>query len=288
MRVSCGNMPAAVPPDRIGERAWAAYTYAHLTRASEALKPQGMNAADLPEPPPLERLIAQGPLALFLDFDGTLVEIAPRPDAIAVPATLAKGLESLAQRLEGRLALVSGRSLDDIARYIGAAAIARAGSHGAAIESAQGEPIGDGPAPLPDEVSRALGDFARASGVDYEAKSHGGALHYRARPEREPQVLEFAGQLARKHGLGTKRGKCVVELVARGTGKHRAVHALMREPPFAGARPVFVGDDLTDEDGFSACRALGGFGILVGARAQTRADYALPGVNSVHQWLELT
>lgn len=247
-----------------------------------------IDAGAIGAPPPLGELAGAGPVALFLDFDGTLVEIAPAPDAISVPRALARRLERLSERLGGRLALVSGRSAVDIASHIGAPAIARAGSHGVERLRADGSPIGAEPVPLPGEIEQAVHDFADARpGARFERKSHGAALHFRAAPELEAEAIAFAEELALRHGLWVKLGKCVVELVQPGADKAGAVRAFMAEEPFAGSLPIFVGDDITDEDGFRAAREMGGFGVIVGARTDTLAKYRLASPAKVHEWLEL-
>jgi len=238
-------------------------------------------------PPRLADLLDEGPTALFLDFDGTLVEIAPGPDAIAPRAGLAEALQALAGQLEGRLAVISGRAIADIERHVGALGIAAAGSHGTDIRTAKGEALGDGPAGLPDDIAHALRGFAEREGLAYEAKPHGGALHYRSAPERGEDAHAFARNLAEQHGWQVQGGKDVVELVARGASKGGAVELFMASGPFAAARPFFIGDDLTDEAGFEACEAFGGAGIIVGDREPTAARYRLEGVAEVHAWLGL-
>ena len=140
---------------------------------------------------------------------------------------------------------------------------------------------------MPEAVFEALAEFADGEGFHLERKAYGAALHYRADPSLAERAEAFAGSLAVKHGLMVKRGKYVVELVPPGADKGGAVRAFMGEPPFAGACPVFVGDDVTDEDGFEAARELGGFGILVGRRAPTAARYALADPAAVVEWLDL-
>ena len=242
---------------------------------------------DLPPPPALASLSGRGPLALFLDFDGTLVEIAETPDAISVPDDLAQRVERLAERLDGRLALVSGRALDDLEGHLGKVALYRAGSHGADCLRADGSTIGHAAEALPDEVVRHLRAFAADNGLDYEEKSHGGALHFRRAPELREAAETMAGEVAEAHGLDIKRGKGVCELVHPGADKGAALAAFMDEAFFSGALPIFVGDDLTDEDGFEAASARGGFGIVVGTRTPTAARYRLSDVQEVHTWLTL-
>lgn len=238
-------------------------------------------------PPPLASLLEKSDAALFLDFDGTLVELAGGPDLIEPRSDLAQRLRDLSLRLDGRLAIVSGRAIDDIERHIGALAIAVAGSHGSDIRGADGQALGTGPIGLPPAIEDQLRDFAAQERLDYEHKPHGGALHYRSNPDHGPKALAFAQQLAAAHDWAVQSGKCVVELVAKGANKGGAVIALMNTAPFAASRPFFLGDDLTDEAGFRACQSMGGAGVLIGDRLDTCAQYRLPNVSAVHSWLEL-
>ncbi|MEQ5788537.1 trehalose-phosphatase [Erythrobacter sp. NFXS35] len=240
----------------------------------------------LPAPPRLASLLVESRLALFLDFDGTLVEIADGPDAIAVPHALAERLQRLAARVNGALALVSGRSIANLTDFLGPLPLHRAGSHGGHVLGPDGAPLREAE-PLPAPVVDALGAFAQGNGLLHERKPHGGALHYRARPDLEDETRRFADTLASEHGLATKSGKCVIELVWPDADKGGAVDLLTGSAPFAGALPVFIGDDVTDEDGFAACVRHGGFGIAVGERESAAARYSLPSVKDVHAWLEL-
>src|SRR3712207_3583200 len=196
-------------------------------------------------PPPLSRL---APAALFLDFDGTLVELADAPGAIRVPPGLKPLLAQLAGRLEGRLAIVSGRAIDDLRDHLGPCAAVLSGSHGAELLYADGRRV---PVAAPPGLAEARAEIRRfAAGTDgllVEDKPTGVALHFRRAPEREPVVGAFLEDLAGRSGLAVQRGKMVAELRPEGADKGAALRRLMAEPPFAGARPVFVGDDLTDE-----------------------------------------
>ncbi|UAB76863.1 trehalose-phosphatase [Erythrobacter sp. SCSIO 43205] len=245
------------------------------------------SALDLSAPPALATLLAKRRHALFLDFDGTLVELAPTPDTIAPAPELAVRLEHLAHRLGGALALVSGRAITDIESHIGPLQLAAAGSHGSDIRRADGSPLGDGAQVLPPAMEEALRQFAAQEGLDFEQKPHGGALHYRAKPDKAEAADAFAESLAHDHGWSVQRGKCVVEIIAGGADKGSALDALMQEADFTGARPVFIGDDLTDEAGFAAAARHGGFGVLVGERDETCAHHSLATVTQVHTWLEL-
>ncbi|MEO7178282.1 MAG: trehalose-phosphatase [Allosphingosinicella sp.] len=235
-------------------------------------------------PPPLSRL---APAALFLDFDGTLVELADMPHAIAVPAGLASLIDRISLQLGGRLAIVSGRAVDDLRRHLGACAAVLSGSHGAELHYADGRSI---PVSAPPGLAGARESVRRfAAGIDgllVEDKPAGVALHYRLAPERAQEADSFLEALALRSGLVLQRGKMVAELRPAGSDKGSALRSLMAEPPFEGARPVFVGDDLTDEDAFRAAAALGGEGVLVGPARPSAARWRLDGVADVTAWLE--
>lgn len=242
--------------------------------------------ADQPPPPSLRNLSERYSLALFLDFDGTLADIAPEPDAIVVAPSLAGTLAGLSNKLGGRLALISGRAIENLEHHCGTLAIACGGSHGAALRAADGEVLFCDE-PLPPEIVREALEWAHGRGVFTEVKPHGIALHSRANPVLEEECALYLAGLAGRHALALKRGKRVAELVRKGADKGFAVRRFMTEPPFAGAVPVFVGDDVTDEDGFAACERLGGFGIAVGERRSPTARFRLPDPAAVRQWAGL-
>lgn len=241
----------------------------------------------LPSPPSLADLLGRGPVSLFVDFDGTLVGIAPTPDAIHVPADLGSRLSSLKDRVMGRLALVSGRALDDLESHLGRIPVARAGSHGASRFLADGTRLGEAPKGLPEEAVSELRNYAEQYGLLYETKSHGGALHFRAKPDLAGAVLDHATAVARRYGLELTSGKSVAELVRPGANKGAALEAFMAIEPFAGSLPVFIGDDVTDEHGMAAAIEFSGFGIAVGERPSKAARYHLEDVAAVHNWLDL-
>lgn len=224
--------------------------------------------------------------ALFLDLDGTLVEIASRPDSIRVPAALKALLVQARNGLCGRLAIVSGRSLADLDRHLGVGLGLAAGTHGAELRGA-------GALIHAPEWHRALARMRLAlsrfdtTGLLIEDKDIAIAIHYRDRPERQEEALVLAQHLAAlSDGLFiVQRGRMVAELKPAGFDKGSAVRAFLEEPIFAGARPVFIGDDLTDEAGFQACAALGGYGVLVGEPRQSAARYGLEDVEAVHRWI---
>jgi trehalose 6-phosphate phosphatase len=237
----------------------------------------------LPPPPPD---LLEG-TALFLDFDGTLIELAEAPDAIEVPPRLGLLLRRLRDRLGGRLAIVSGRALAELQRYVPASDIAFSGSHGLELQLADGTRLPlDQPPGLEDVRERVRGFAGERPGLLVEDKPVGVALHYRQAPGEARPVADFMERLAREERLVVQRGNMVVELRPPGADKGDAVRAFMREPLFRGARPVFVGDDLTDEHAFAAAAKLGGAGILVGPARETVAGYRLPSVSAVADWLE--
>ena len=234
-------------------------------------------------PPPADLLDGA---ALFLDFDGTLVELAETPDSIRVAPDLGPMLDRLRRRLGGRLAIVSGRSLADLQRHVPLSGIAFSGSHGLEISFADGTHL---PLSVPagiDGVRDEVLAFADgAEGLLVEEKPAGIALHYRQAPEQAERALGFMSRLGEAHGWSVQPGNMVVELRPDGATKGDALRAFMTEPEFADARPVFVGDDLTDEHAFRAAGSLGGAGILVGPARETAARYRLGSVAAVRDFL---
>ena len=239
---------------------------------------------DLPAPP--------GDLlhgaSLFLDFDGTLVELAQTPDAVAVDDALAALLGTLGDRLEGRVALVSGRSIEQLDGFLGAAAAALGvvGSHGAETRLAGGTiERPERPATLDSAQALFADRFAGREGVVIEPKSLGVGVHYRGAPDVEPEAHALVEDFAREHALHVQHGKMMVELRLPGHDKGAAITALMARAPFAGHSPVFLGDDLTDEPGFVACGRLDGAGILIGSARASAAAYRLDDVAAVRIFL---
>ncbi len=232
--------------------------------------------ASAPPLPPIERA------ALLLDFDGTLVDIAPTPDSVVVPADLAATLRALRIRLDGALAVVSGRPVEQIEALLGDAAEVIAGEHGGAIRYEAGGPLDRAPLPTPPEAWFAAGARIAAAhpGATLERKAHGFVLHYRAVPAAGVALGEAMAALVEGSDRFVRvSARMAWELRPRGADKGTAVEALMRRAPFAGRLPVFIGDDVTDEDGMAAARRLGGVGLRVadafatpaGVRAWLRA-----------------
>ena len=235
--------------------------------------------------PPPPRLTADA--ALFLDFDGTLVELAESPDAIRVPEELRALLGRLAATLDGRLAVISGRSIADLDRYLPGAGIAMSGSHGIELRAPDGTCAPLAPPPGLETARAEIDRFAaRHPGLLVETKPASVALHYRKAPACAEDAAALVAEIAGRTGLSVQPGKMVLELRPRGADKGDALRKMMTEPPFAGARPWFVGDDLTDEDAFAAAAELGGAGVLAGPPRDTAARWRLDGVAAVVAWLE--
>jgi trehalose 6-phosphate phosphatase len=204
--------------------------------------------------------------ALLLDVDGTLIDIAATPDAVVVPPDLVATLHRLRLALGGALAVVTGRPVAQVDALLGDAPHAVAGEHGAAIRHAPDLPVqrADLPAPPADWLARAAAVVARHPGTLLEPKVSGFVLHYRQAPEVEHDLhqaaLAFAAELP---GFKVLAAKMAWEVKPAGVDKGVAVAALMAQPPFLGRVPVYIGDDVTDEDGIRAAVALGGTGWLV-------------------------
>lgn len=224
---------------------------------------------------------------LFLDLDGTLFDLVDSPaDVRADPQTQAL-LAQLLQRLDGRVAVVSGRSLAQIDDMLGdvAAALWISGSHGCEHRW-DGATEGPSRPGALDAAAAGFRAFAQGRrGVLVEEKSFGVALHYRLAPDAGPPAGELAQALALRHGLYLQRGKSMVELRVGGADKGDAIVAMMAHPHLAGTTPVFAGDDVTDEPGFEAVRDLGGHAILVGEPRPTLAGFALRSPRELRDWL---
>lgn len=243
----------------------------------------GLPCLQLPAPP----LSILDKATLFLDLDGTLLELVDQPDAVRADAGLRTLLIALRRKLDGRLAIVSGRSLEQIDFILGecAADLAISGSHG--CEHRWNGILARPERPrMLDEASSRLRQFAQGKpGVLVEEKSFGVALHYRMAPDAEAQAHGLASALAGQLELELQRGKMMVELRVAGGDKGRAVQRLMDRAPMKGTAPVFVGDDVTDEAGFAAARELGGHAILIGAPRATSANFSLSSPAALREWL---
>jgi trehalose 6-phosphate phosphatase len=227
-------------------------------------------------------------LALFVDIDGTLLEIAARPDAVIVDSALRKTLIALHIRLRGALAILSGRSIGDIDGLLDLPSFAAGGLHGAELRASGGGMLATAAgAALGSARVRAAEIAVAIPGLLIEDKGAAIALHYRAVPDAELDVRRGAIGLLDLAGPDYEllQGKCVIELKPRHADKGSALAMLMGTPPFAGRTPWMVGDDVTDEHAFAEADALGGAGIVVGSRRPTVARYALAGPAAARAWM---
>lgn len=237
------------------------------------------------ESPPA-RLALAG-TALFLDLDGTLATIAERPEDVRPDPRRTNLVERLLHGLDGRLAVVSGRSLEDIDHILEGRVTTVAAIHGLVRRDARGVVGEAAPHPALGQAAARLAEFAaRDPDLLIEDKALSLALHYRQAPHLAQPARDLARAIANETGLACQPGDMVVELRTPGASKGDSIRAFMTEPPFAGAMPVFLGDDLTDEHGFFAANTLGGYGVLVGPQRRTVARYRLADVEAALAWLE--
>lgn len=224
--------------------------------------------------------------ALFVDFDGTLADIAPRPDAVTLPAGMVEVLAELRDRLGGALAIVSGRPIAQLDELLAPLQLAAAGVHGAERRSSAGVVTRVYEADLGHVLARLQALAERRPGLLVESKPGAVALHYRLAPQCEGlarQAMEAA--LHDAPGMVLMRGKMVIEMKPAEASKGRAIAAFMAEPPFAGRQALFAGDDGTDESGFDVVQSAGGAGIKVGPGA-TLARHRIHTPAGLRAWLQ--
>lgn len=229
-------------------------------------------------------------MAILLDVDGTLLDIAPTPQDVVVPRDLPQTLARVRDRLGGALALVSGRMISEIDNFFAPLKLAAIGGHGAEMR-----PVADGPilagraTSLDAEFKQRLIDIAaRHPGVLLEDKGYSLALHYRQVPKQGVALIhevKHAHEAWGDQSIELLSGKAMIELKFAGFNKGSAVRQLMTYPPFARRAPIFVGDDRTDEDAFKVMPEFNGQSMSVGRK--------LPGIDKyfecpadVRRWLE--
>lgn len=260
-------------------------TPTYRSRRAEVSAVSADIARDLPAPPETG---ADTGWALFLDIDGTLLDIARRPDDVRVDTRLHDDLCRLHDRLDGALALLSGRRLSQLDALFDWNHRAAAGVHGAELRMPDGsERLTGGAAAFAAVRAHATTLVATTQGVMLEDKQRAFGLHYRHAPAAREAAEHIARTLLREAGDGyaIQRGDHVIELKPAGVDKGRALAALMHDAPFRGRTPWMLGDDLTDEDAFRHVNANGGISVIVGSRRPTEARYALDGPAAVRAWL---
>jgi trehalose 6-phosphate phosphatase len=264
---------------------WATVVRLACDHKFDAISTIGLIGMQLDETP-VASLGDRSALALFLDIDGTLVPIAPTPAEVRPAPELPRLLRRAAADLGNALAIVSGREITSIDQVTQNVVPYAAGSHGAEFRLGPGQPVlRPGPQPdiggLESEVLECMKDWP---GILIEPKRAGLAVHYRKAPHLGPRVhQELEAMLSRRSqsGLALLQGDHVVEVRSPAHNKGEAVRRIMKEPAFQGRRPVFIGDDVTDEDGFLAVQEFGGTAIIVGDRRPTLATRKLDSVAAV-------
>src|ERR1700681_655765 len=254
----------------------------------EDVSPEDEAAPDtVPVPRSLVPHLSQS--AILLDIDGTLLDLAPTPREVWVPPDLATTLNRLAERTSGALALVSGRSLNDIDLIFAPEQFSAVGGHGAEMRiSVDNEAVATHAPPMDKELKRRLAAIGRLSpGILLEDKGYSLALHYRLAPHAE-KAIYAAVSLIRADlpnaPIEVLPGKCVCEIKHSGFNKATGVLELMTHEPFKGRRPLFIGDDVTDESVFAIMPELRGLAFSVGRRAKGVAGH-FDEPSDVRQWL---
>lgn len=227
--------------------------------------------------------------ALFLDADGTLLELAPRPQDVKVPEGLVALLQRLFVGLDGAIAIVTGRLISDIDFILSPVRLTAAGVHGAEMRTDPNRDIEQVGAELPEEIVKAVRKLAHSiPGVIAEPKGAGLALHYRLAPEAEGDILAALTRYLGHDGgtFDVVPGKKIFEVVPRGLSKGTALARLAELPAFEGRVPIMIGDDIGDMPAFAAAEARGGFGLRVAGEQFAAVEADLPGPRAVMDWLD--
>jgi trehalose 6-phosphate phosphatase len=227
--------------------------------------------------------------ALFLDVDGTLLEVAETPELVYVPHDLKSLLSGLSTRLDGALALISGRTLADLDKLFSPLRFCASGVHGAERRDAAGRVLHPSVklnrlAEARDELA---GFVAAHPGLLLEDKMYAVAVHFRLVPHLEDAVRSTVQTIVSRLGSDyvLQAGKCVFEVRPGAWTKGTAIRMFLSQAPFLGRTPIFIGDDVTDEDAFSVVNEFDGISVRVGDSDNTKANFRLPSVAAVHDWL---
>jgi trehalose 6-phosphate phosphatase len=227
--------------------------------------------------------------ALFIDIDGTLLGMAPTPDAVSVPPGLVALLERLLSGLDGAVALLTGRRIADADRLFAPLALVAAGVHGTEMRYQRRGPIDELAPPIPPSVVQAMANISHViAGTLVEQKGAGLAVHYRNAPlARHGLESELAAIVAASsYDLVLRQGRKVLEAVPKGFSKGTALMQLASQPPFAGRRPVMIGDDVGDEAALSVAEQLGGMALRVAGEHFGKDTADFDSVGDVRAWLE--
>jgi trehalose 6-phosphate phosphatase len=243
----------------------------------EDLSPDDGSAPDA-VPVPRSLVPHLGETAILLDIDGTLLDLAPTPREVWVPPGLAETLAGLLERTSGALALVSGRSLNDIDLIFAPKQFPAVGGHGAEMRlSTDNEAVAAHAPPMDKELKLRLAAIAKLSpGILLEDKGYSLALHYRLAPHAEKAIYEAVSLIRAdlpNAPIEVLPGKSVCEIKHSGFNKASGVRELMKHEPFKGRRPLFIGDDVTDETVFAIMPDMQGLAFSVGRRAQGVAGH---------------
>ena len=261
-------------------RCFSAYGQDVSTQANRALSPCSRAIAPPARPD-------GAAWALFLDFDGTLIDFAATPDAVVVPPGLPTVLVACADALDGAVAIVSGRPIAALDAMLHPLRLPAAGLHGLELRLVDGtvEQAAHGAAGLAGLRARFMSLVQEDARLVVEDKGSSMALHFRRAPEREQELRAFVAAAATRHnGHQVMHGKMVLEVKPAHADKGTAIARILETPPFAGRRPVFAGDDTTDEDGFAVVNGHGGISVKVG-EGESAATFRVPDVTALRNWL---
>jgi trehalose 6-phosphate phosphatase len=231
--------------------------------------------------------LAWDKIALFLDIDGTLIDLAPKPDKVVVPSTLVNDLSAMYARLGGALALVSGRRIVEIDHLFKPLMLPASGVHGSEFRSEPDGAVRHFAPPLPDAIRKSAADIVSAfPGALFEDKGVAIAVHWRLCPDSGPAIMAEIAELMKAAPLNLVmlHGHCVLEIKAGSVDKGIAVARFLERAPFAGRQPMFIGDDVTDQAAFATVRQLGGRALSVGRLIEGATDYFADPL-AVRRWL---
>jgi len=226
--------------------------------------------------------------ALFLDVDGTIVDYAPRPDAVTVPPSFVRTLGALYGALDGALAIVSGRSIADLDGLFAPLVLPAAGQHGAEARLGERRCGAGSRSPALESILRSAYAFDGQSSLLIENKGLSAAIHYGEASSMADALGEILRAAVARSG-GAYRliaSRRAFDIVPSGVHKGHAIDWFMAAAPFAGRVPVFIGDDRTDEDGFAAVAARGGHAIKVGPGAGSVAPWCVRDPPALREWLD--